>query len=143
MKKIIFALLFTLIGFAAFAQSTFSIEGGFIPRSSAVAWETPSPALELDTNVFYIDLSTRLFAFDYFFAGGSVTTWMVAQGNDYTAFPFYTSYLFNLGFQKDGLEIGFEHRCSHSISTLGYVQEPLYKLDSASDKLYVKMSWEF
>jgi len=142
MKKMILVFAFISLATLAFAQNTFYIEGGFIPRSTEVDWEENK--LNLDTNVLYITLDTRIFAFDYLLFGGDVTTWMVPHDPLTTTFyPFYMSYVFEAGLKIDNFELGYTHRCSHPLATLGYISDPLYKLDSSSDKIWAKLSFEF
>ena len=144
MKRIFCIVFFmAMVSIASFAQNSLDIEGGYIPRASAVDWSVSHPELQLTKDVFYLDLTTRISILKYGFVGGSATTWMVLNDDNGFMFPFYMSYIFNAGLVIDNFEIGYWHRCSHPMATLGYAVDPLFSLDSTSDKIYAKLSFKF
>lgn len=144
MKNRFIFILLLVITVPIFAQNTFSIEGGYIPTAGSIDYtDINDKYLSLVKNALYVDIGTRLYAFNYFFSGGSVLTYMMINTKDTAMFPFYTSYSFNAGLTFGAIEIGYEHRCSHPVAAVAYIQEPLFKVDSSSDKVYIKYEVTF
>lgn len=140
MKKFIAIIMF-IVGFAVYAQdSTVWVEGGYLPRTVEVNYPEKPNIFE---EVLYIDLGINYNFFKYFYLGGNVMTYMVPHSDVVNFLPFYTFYSFTAAIKVDVFTVGFEHRCAHPVAAIAYVVDPMFPVDSAFDRLYVKMEVKF
>ncbi len=142
MKKIILVALMVLASLSVYAQSSVWVEGGYLPQTAKVEYPEGAYSELFLNNVFYVDLGIN-YTWRIFYFGGAVKTWMIPKSEEVNFLPFYTFYRFDAGVKIDGLTIGYEHGCAHSVGALGYLIDPLFPVDSGFDKLFIRMEVKF
>lgn len=122
MKKIIAVLALTLmtgIAFSDIIDLKASLEIGWLPNGTALMIEDSGIKAhqENEDEQFYTDLSADVWLFDHVFVGGSVKTYMFASSEEINFDPNQDMYTFHVGATYKGIEIGFEHMCTHPVVT--------------------------
>jgi len=141
MRKIILvALMFLMVG-VAFAQSVW-VEGGYLPKTAEVKYPEGAYSGLFINDIFYIDLGIN-YTWSIFYVGGDIKTYMIPRSDILNFLPFYTFYTFDTGIKINGLTVGYQHGCAHSVNALGYLIDPLFPVDSGFDKLFVRMEVKF
>ena len=91
------------------------------------------------TPMFEILYSSRMYAKDRFFIGGTTSTVVDKVTDRLTYTPFFSWYLFETGIKFGITEIYYEHLCSHTSTVHGYY----YQLYTGLDKFYNRVGIRF
>jgi hypothetical protein len=113
------------------------LELGFFPQDLTVMYAPPANVTE---GVFYQELQAELRLFNnHIFAGGTIQIRDWACTNELGFWPERAGFSLHCGVRMKGLELGFEHYCTHSI----VVQQPIYGenvlWDASFDRVYLRI----
>ena len=108
----------------------FAIEAGFLPRVDLGIVGEP---------VFYVQMESRVYIAEIFYIGGSMKTFIFPTDH-YTFDPFSSLYLFETGFEKGMVKIGFRHYCQHPDRIIYPQYGPLWK--GGYEEIYLRIEGE-
>jgi hypothetical protein len=129
----LFMALFCTGAYADWIGMEYEIEGGWSPFGGFGGYETAqNKFLTIDGNtyslysfdqeewnVFYLELSTRVWLWEHIFIGGSVTTLMSFVGEK-SFNPYFSNYMFESGVKFGSLELFYSHDCTHPVTPYAY-----------------------
>lgn len=134
MRKIIMLLLLMLVSMTLHSQILkvdYELELGYVPIGAFGYWdweplnEYYKIKADIIERVFYIELTTRVWLFDFIYAGGAMTVQMSIYDDEEPSDsiipisfnPTFTNYNFNAGIRLGMLDIFYEHDCTHAQTT--------------------------
>jgi len=124
---LLFVVLFCTGAYADWIGMEYEIEGGWSPFGGFGGYEaTQNKFLDPDGetyslylanqeewwNIFYIELSTRVWFWEHIFIGGSITT-LMGFVDEKSFNPYFSNYMFEGGLKFGHLELFYSHDCSH------------------------------
>jgi hypothetical protein len=113
----------------------YSLETGYMPTTQT--WNVQAPENVYIDAAFYTDLEVELVLGDMFFIGGNMLSYQWFRPDTMTFRPHRMDYTFGVGFRFQGLEIGWEHYCSHPVAANWHLIDEL-PLESSYDRIYVR-----
>jgi len=139
-KLLMLVLLFIPLFLDALSlKMTYNVEMGYLPKGVFKTYENEYLKDQLCFNqVFYTRLESY-FHLKSFYIGGEIETVVKKLKYGYTFFPEKSTYKMALGFDFDGVELGFRHYCIHP--TIPYIHPDLQPAWKGSyEEIFIRFS---
>lgn len=107
----------------------FVLEMGYLPLNDFAIYECNN------TDIFYIDMQTRIYLWD-FYVGGGIKNIICSKVH---LSPNKITYLFQLGWNNDFIEIGFRHYCIHPIIPYMSNKKITINYEGAYEEIFIKL----